>query len=181
MAATGRRYAQAAFGLAIEQNNLDQWSDDLARAAEILGDSEVLGFLDAPQVVDNVKLDGIGKLLADVDVLVRNTVNLMTVNRDISKFADMFRLFNEMADEHRCIARAGVVTAVPLESSQRAQVAAGLANLVGRSEVEITESVDPEIIGGVVAKVGDRLIDGSTRTQLRAMRDSLAERPVDSV
>jgi len=50
--------------------------------------------------------------------------------------------------------------------------------LVGRDEVLITENVDPEIIGGVVAKVGDRLIDGSTRTQLRVMRDSLAERPI---
>ena len=58
-------------------------------------------------------------------------------------------------------------------------VLAGLATLVGRDEVKIVESVDPEIIGGVVAKVGDRLVDGSTRTQLRAMRDSLADRPVD--
>lgn len=177
--ATGRRYAQAAFGLAKERDNLDRWSEDLARAAEVLGDSDVLGFLDAPQVTDSVKLDGIGKLLSDVDVLVRNTVNLMTVNRDITKFADMHRLFSEMADEHRGIARAEVVTAVPLDDTQRGQVAAGLAKLVGRSKVEITESVDPEIIGGVVAKVGDHLIDGSTRTQLRAMRNSLAERPVD--
>ena len=52
-------------------------------------------------------------------------------------------------------------------------------HLVGRDEVKIFESVDPEIIGGVVAQVGDRLVDGSTRTQLRAMRDSLADRPVD--
>jgi len=101
------------------------------------------------------------------------------VNRDISKFADMFRIFNEMADERRGIARADVVTAVPLDDAQRNQVAAGLAKLMGRSEVMMTESVDSEIIGGVVARVGDRLIDGSTRTQLRAMRDSLAERPVD--
>ncbi|MBN4064564.1 ATP synthase F1 subunit delta [Dehalococcoides mccartyi] len=179
MAATGRRYAQAAFGLAKEQNNLDRWSEDLVRAGEVLSDPDVLGFLDAPQVTDSVKLDGIGKLLSDVDVLVRNTVNLMTVNRDISKFSDMVRLFNEMADEHRGIARAEVVTAVPLDDAQRAQVAAGLAKLVGRSDVKITERVDPEIIGGVVAKVGDRLIDGSTRTQLQAMRNSLAERPVD--
>jgi F-type H+-transporting ATPase subunit delta len=91
----------------------------------------------------------------------------------------MFRVFNEMSDEQHGIARAEVVTAVPLDDSQRAQIAAGLAKLVGRSEVVVTESVDSEIIGGVVAKVGDRLIDGSTRTQLRAMRDSLAERPVD--
>ena len=179
MAATGRRYAQAAFELAKEKDNLDRWVEDLARAAEVLGDPDVLCFLDAPQVTDSVKLDGIGKLLADVDPLVRNTVNLMTVNRDISKFADTFRVFSEMADEHRGIARAAVVTAVPLDKAQRDQVAAGLAKLVGRNEVDITESVDPSIIGGVVARVGDRLIDGSTRTQLQAMRNSLAERPVD--
>ena len=179
MAATGRRYAQAAFELAKEIDSLDCWVDDLARAADVLGDSDVLGFLDAPQVTDSVKLDGIGKLLADVDPLVRNTVNLMTVNRDISKFTDMLRVFGEMADEHRGIARAEVTTAVSLEKAQRDQLAAGLAKLVGRSEVDITESVDPNIIGGVVAKVGDRLIDGSTRTQLQAMRNSVAERPIN--
>ncbi len=179
MAATGRRYAQAAFELAKEQDKVDTWSEDLARAGEVLGDSDVLAFLDAPQLADYVKLDGIGKLLSDVDVLVRNTVNLMTVNRDITKFADMHRMFGEMADEHRGIARAEVITAVPLDDERRSKVAEGLANLVGRSEVKITESVDSEIIGGVVAKIGDRLVDGSTRTQLRAMRDSLAERPID--
>ena len=179
MAATGRRYAQAAFELANEKNNIDRWVEDLARAAEVLSDSDVLSFLDAPQVTDSVKLDGIGKLLADVDVLVRNTVNLMTVNRDITKFADMFRLFGEMDDEHHGIARAEDVSAVPLDDARRSKIADGLAKLVGRKEVKITESVDPEIIGGMVAKVGDRLIDGSTRTQLRAMRSSLAERPVD--
>ncbi len=178
MAATGRRYAQAAFELA-KENSLDRWEDDLTKVAGILGDSDVLAFLDAPQIPDSAKLDGIGKLLADVDLLVRNTVNLMTVNRDISKFADMYRVFKEMTDEHRGIARADVVTAVALDDAQRDQLAAGLAKLVGRSEVKISESVDSSIIGGVVAKIGDRLIDGSTRTQLRAMRNSLAERPVD--
>jgi F-type H+-transporting ATPase subunit delta len=168
--ATGRRYAQAAFELAKEKKNLDTWSEDLARAAVVLGDSDVLGFLDAPQVTDSVKLDGIGKLMSDVDVLVRNTVNLMTVNRDITKFADMHRIFSDMADAHNGIARAEVTTAVPLEDAQRAQVAAGIAKLVGRSEVEITESVDPEIIGGVVAKVGDRLFIEPARDERTADR-----------
>ncbi|MBU96652.1 MAG: ATP synthase F1 subunit delta [Dehalococcoidia bacterium] len=178
MAATGRRYAQAAFELAREHNNLHTWEEDLARAGEVLGDSDVMGFLDAPQVSDSVKLDGIGKLLSDIEVMVRNTVNLMTVNRDFTKFPVMHRIFGEMADAHRGVARAEVTTAVPLDDTRRSQLAAGLAKLVGRDEVLITENVDPEIIGGVVAKVGDRLIDGSTRTQLRVMRDSLAERPI---
>lgn len=164
--------------MAREHSNLDRWEEDLAQAAEVLGDPDVMGFLAAPQVSDSAKLDGIAKLLAGVEVMVRNTVNLMTVNRDIARFPDMYRVFGEMADEHRGIARAEVVTAVPLDDARRDQLAAGLAKLVGRNEVIITESVDPRVIGGVVAKVGDRLIDGSTRTQLQAMRDSLAERPI---
>jgi F-type H+-transporting ATPase subunit delta len=179
MAATARRYAQAAFELAKEHDNLDRWEQDLAQAADVFGDDDVLSFMDAPQVSDTVKLDGIGKLLADVDPMVRNTVNLMTVNRDITKFREMFRVFGEMADEHRGIARAEVVTAVPLDDARRDRMAAGLAQLVGRNEVKITERVDPEIIGGVVAKVGDRLIDGSTRTRFQAMRNKLADRPID--
>jgi len=179
MAATGRRYAQAAFEIATENDNLGRWEQDLAKVAEVLADEDVISFLAAPQVSDAVKLDGIGKLLADVDPLVRKAVNLMTVNRDVTKFSDFYRSFGDMADEHRGIARAEVVTAVPLNDDRRKKVAEGLAELVGRSEVKITESVDPSIIGGVVAKVGDRLIDGSTRTRLQAMRDSLAERPIE--
>ena len=179
MAATGRRYAQAAFELAKEHNSLDVWEEGLTRASEVLSDPDVLSFLDAPQVTDSAKLDGIATLLPSIDVLVRNTVSLMTVNHDVTKFMEMHGLFGEMADEYRGIARAAVTTAVPLDDAQRERVALGLASMVGRSEVKITENVDPEIIGGVEAKVGDHLIDGSTRTQLNLMRDSLAERPVD--
>ena len=129
MAATGRRYAKAAFELA-KEDNLDRWVEDLTRTAEILGDPDVLGFIDAPQVSDSVKLDGIGKLLSDVEVMVRNTVNLMTVNRDITKFPVMHRIFGEMADAHRGVAKAEVTTAVPLDDTRRSQLAAGLAMLI---------------------------------------------------
>ena len=179
MAATGRRYAQAVFELAKEHDSLDEWEEGLTRAYEVLADPDVLNFLDAPQVTDKAKLDGIATLLPSIDVLVRNTISLMTVNHDVTKFVQMYRLFGDMVDEYRGIARADVITAVPLGDAQRDRLALGLASMVGRSEVKITENVNPEIIGGVEAKVGDHLIDGSTRTRLRLMRDSLAERPVD--
>ena len=63
MAATGRRYAQAAFELAKDHNSLDVWEEGLARASEVLLDPDVLGFLDAPQVTDSAKLDGIFKII----------------------------------------------------------------------------------------------------------------------
>ena len=178
MAATARRYAQAAFELAIENHNLDRWESDLAKVVEVLRDQDFMDFLDAPQVPETAKLEGIGKLLADVEVMVRNTVNLMSINDDAAKFPEMHRIFGEMTDEHRGVARAEVITAVALDDTRRRKIADGLAKLTGRAEVKITERVDEQIIGGVVAKIGDRLIDGSTRTLLQAMRDSLTERPI---
>jgi F-type H+-transporting ATPase subunit delta len=102
----------------------------------------------------------------------------MSINDDVAKFPEMYRIFSEMTDEYRGIARAEVITAVALDDARRRKIIDGLARLTGRVEVKITESVDGQIIGGVVAKVGDRLIDGSTRTLLQAMRDSLTERPI---
>jgi F-type H+-transporting ATPase subunit delta len=84
-----------------------------------------------------------------------------------------------MADESRGVARAEVTTAVPLDDQRRRRVIEGLARIVGRDDVTITERVDPEIIGGVIARVGDRLIDGSTRARLRSLRNELAVRPAD--
>ena len=85
----------------------------MARASEVLLDPDLLGFLDAPQVTDSAKLDGIATLLPSFDGLVRNTVSLMTVNRDVTKFVELYRFFFELVDEYRGIARAEVITAVP--------------------------------------------------------------------
>ncbi len=172
--ATPRRYAQAAFALALEHEGVDTWEADLKRAQEILADADVQALLSAPQVPERVKLDGVTTLLPDVVPLVRNLVSIMVLRGDVLKFARTVETFIEMADDSRGTARAEVVTAVPLDDARKRRVAEGLAALVGREEVVLTERQDPEIVGGVIARIGDRLIDGSTRTRLRSLRDELA-------
>ncbi len=172
--ATPRRYAQAAFSLALENEGVDRWEADLQRTQEILRDADVIALLSAPQVPEKVKLDGVTTLLPDVAPLIRNMVSVMVLRGDVLKFTRLVQAFTEMADDSRGTARAEVVTAVPLDDTRKQRVAEGLASLIDRKEVVLTERQDPEIIGGMVARVGDRLIDGSTRTRLRALKDDLA-------
>ena len=172
--ASPRRYAQAAFALALENEGLDRWEADLQRAQAVLQDADVIALLSAPQVPEKVKLDGVTTLLVDVVPLVRNMVSLMVLRGDIIKFGRAVEAFSGMADSTRGTARAEVVTAVPLDEARKKRVADGLAALVNTREVILTERQDPSIVGGVIARVGDRLIDGSTRTRLRTLRDDLA-------
>ena len=84
---------------------------------------------------------------------------------------------NSLLDDHRGIGAAEVITAVPLDSQAESRIVDQMSKATGK-RITLTSSVDPDIVGGIVIKIGDRLIDGSTRTKLSAMRNSLAERRV---
>ncbi len=150
----------------------------MAQAAEVLSDEDFRALLIAPQVGDEAKLNGINTLLGDAAPLIVNMLSLMAVRGDIGSFPEVFTTFQELANEHRGIAQAEVTSAVPLDSARRERIRTGLADITGK-QITMTESIDPEIIGGVVARVGDQLIDGSTRTRLRSMRDQIAVRPAE--
>jgi F-type H+-transporting ATPase subunit delta len=172
--ASPRRYAQAAFSLALENEGVDRWEADLVRTRETLSNTDVYALLSAPQVPEKVKLDGIATLLPDVAPLIRNMVSVIVLRGDILKFGRLVDVFSQMADDRRGTARAEVVTAVPLDDARKRRVSEGLAALVNRKNVVLTERLDPSIIGGVIARVGDKLIDGSARTRLHRLRNELA-------
>lgn len=181
MASTSvRRYAQAAFAIAVERNALEAWISDLETARGIFTGSDVQTFMVAPSVPENVKLDGIATLLSDLDHLVRNLVSLMVINGDIERLSSVCDTFRELTDDHLGIGRALITTAVPLDDVRRKRIVTSLEELTGYDRIEVSEQVDPEIIGGVVARVGDRLFDGSTRSRLRSMQEALAQRPLSA-
>ncbi|MSQ08565.1 MAG: F0F1 ATP synthase subunit delta [Dehalococcoidia bacterium] len=171
-----RSYAQAAFESAVANNALDRWEKDLVDVQSLLSNPDFAALVDAPQVPFKVKLDGVQTLLRDVCPQVRNFVAVLIQSRQIDRFDLIRREFRRLADERLGIARAEVVTAVPLDDERRGRIAANLGQIVGR-KIVMTEKVDPAVLGGIVARVGDRLIDGSTRTRLHDLRSALASRP----
>ena len=171
-----RRFAQAAFEVAREREGLDRWEQDLSEVQTLLANEDFAALVDAPQAPLQVKLDGVKTLLRDVSPQVRNFVAVLIVKRRTRRFDDIFAEFRRLADEHRGIARAQVVTAVPLDGGRRQKVSDALGQIVEK-QVVMTERVDAAILGGIVARVGDKLIDGSTRARLHELRSTLAVRP----
>ncbi len=147
-------------------------------AGETFSDPDFIAFIAAPSVPIAVKLNGIQTLLPNLDRPLQNLISLMTINGIADRFLEMSDVFRSLLDEHRRIGRAQVTTAVLLDDARRERLRARLTELTGYDRIEITEAVDPAILGGVIARVGDRLIDGSAFSKLRSLRDALADRPV---
>ena len=174
---SSRRLAQAAFEVAIAREGLEAWEKDLLTVKSVLSNADVVGFMDSPQVPLEVKVAGLKTLLGGVSPRVRNFVSVLVARNHVRRIDSVIREFATLADGRRGIARATVSTAVPLDDQRRSMVTSALGNLTGK-KVVLTERVDASLLGGIVARVGDRLIDGSSRTRLHDLRSALAERPV---
>ena len=173
--ASARRYAQAVFQIALEQDRLDQWSDDLDTLCRAVEEEVFLAFLDSPQVTTDRKAEAVQQVLGDaVDPLARNLLSLMA-SRGIAHLLPQVRdQYRRLVDEHRGVARVHLVTAVPLTEEERRKAVDTLRALAG-GEIRLSTEVDPSILGGLVVQVGDRVIDGSVRTRLQEMRKELLE------
>ena len=175
-APSARRYAQAIFEIASEKNELDGWLDDLTLLARALENQELSEFLDSPQVTLSQKIEVIKDTLGNaVGPLALNLICLLASRGIVAVMHGIVEQYQRMLDAYRQIERAEVVSAVPLDSEQREKIVGLLSGVTGK-QIRLSQQVEPGILGGLLARFGDRVIDGSTRTKLEAMRRGLAER-----
>lgn len=168
-----KRYAQAVFSLARESNSFDQWQTDLARLDALVSDERAAHYLASPNVTEADKQRLLDVTLAQNSAEVRNLARLLLQRHRLNIVSDMVTLFEAAVLEERGIAVAEVTTAEPLDEQGQRVVRERLSALVGRN-VELRLKTDPAIIGGIVARIGDQLIDGSVINQLRRLRARLA-------
>ena len=170
--AAARRYAQAAFDIARERDELEAWARDLRALGELVGQPGVLDVLSNSRVPPQQKERLLRAGLSDVSPLALNLARLL-VSKGRIALADQIREgFDRLVDEHRGVAHARVLTAVPLSDRERQEVGRRLSEITGKQVVVETE-VEPSIVGGLLARVGDRLIDGSTYSRLQGLRREL--------
>ena len=174
--ASTRRYAQAVFQLAVEHDALERWLEDLTQLADSITNEEFRQTLSAPRISMEQKESIIRESLGStVDRLALNLMFLLTSRNLVHLLPVIADSFQEMLDVHQGIERAEVVTAVPLSDEQQSEVSEMLARMSGK-QVRVTTRTDPQIIGGMVIRVGDQVMDGSARGRLQAMRRELVER-----
>lgn len=167
-----RRYAQAAFELAGERNALEIWDRDLRSLAEAFVTPEALAFIASRRVTPQAKESFLRRVAGEPDPLVWNLVRLLASKGRLELLPQIMEGFQELLDAQRGIAHAEVVTAVALSDEERAALAQRLSALTGR-QVQVTLREDPEIFGGLIARMGDQLIDGSTRSRLLQLKRQL--------
>jgi F-type H+-transporting ATPase subunit delta len=169
---SGKRYAQAMFELALEQDQLDQWEVDLDLVNGVFQDEGFRALLKHSDVPIANKLRATGAVLADVHPLVKNMVDLLVAKGLADVVGDLRDAYGALLDEHRGRQRVQVTSAVQLEPTELERVTRFVADLV-RKEVVVSTNVDDSILGGVVIQIGDRLLDGSTRARLDSLRNQM--------
>ena len=169
-----RRYAQAVFAIAQEQQALDAWQADLEKISGLLQDGELAALLQNPKVPFEAKAGLLTEQLEDVNPLALNLVYLLLSRGGLALAADIAAEYRQLLDSYRGIEPAEVATAVPLTDEDKKQLAGQLGAITGK-EVVIKAVVDPALLGGITARIGGKLLDGSTRSRLKALKRALAQ------
>lgn len=173
--AAARRYAKALFQLAAEDDRVSDVRGELSALAELLErDSELRDVLLRPihpVAQRRAVMAGVADKLGASQVL-QSFYAFLIDQRRLVDFDAIRGEYERLADESRGITRAEVVTAGPLGDEQLERLRRALAARTGR-DVVLTVDVDPTLLGGAIAKVGDLVFDGSLRTQLAQLRADL--------
>ena len=170
-----KRYATALVEIAQEQNALDKYAADLDALSKLVEESrDFREVLINPVFTKEDKKKIAGPVLQKMgaDPMVINFVYLLIDRKRIEQLTGIEKAFRAKVDEIRGITRGQVTSAEPLEQAELAQLTEKLANITGK-QVIVTTKVDPTLIGGLVAKVGDMVFDGTIRTQLNQLKESL--------
>ncbi len=170
---SGRRHAQAVFRIALETGQLERWQSDLQVTARVLQDVEMVSFLENPRISQAKKTQLLQTALSGVAPAALNLARLLVARNRLRMIPSLVTEYRRLVHGHKGVVEADVVTAVPISEGDKARIGRDLAVITGKT-VMLGVEVDPRIMGGLVVRVGDKLIDGSVRTRLQELRRSLA-------
>lgn len=170
---SARPYARAAYALATQSSTVDSWTDALALMAAVAADADMQDILDEPQLSREQKGDLMLKVIADkLDQQQQNLVKLMAENGRLRALPEVAHQFETYRAEAEGKVEAEIISAFDLTSEQEKAITKTLKSKLGR-DVSITTSTDESLIGGVVIKAGDTIIDGSMKYQLELLAQTL--------
>lgn len=171
--AAARRYAEAAFEVALRDDALDAWRDDLEVAAEILARPDVEPVVDNPAIPEADRLRVVAALLESrVKPGTLRLVNLLVERGRASALPAVAEAYRRRLNIHRGVVIAVVTSAAPLTDAETSSIRRRVEEMADAT-VELRTEVDPALIGGLTVQVRDRLLDASIRGRLERLRDQL--------
>jgi F-type H+-transporting ATPase subunit delta len=171
------RYAQSLFDIALETKSLAKVEKQLAAFEALLDGSEDLRrLIESPVFSTDEQLRAIASVAAKagLDGVFANFLKVVASNRRLFAVPGMIKAFRAIAAEHKGVVAAEVASAFKLTAAQEKELKAALKDVAGK-DVDINVTVDPSLLGGLIAKIGSRQIDTSLRTKLSSMKLALKE------
>ena len=169
------RYAKALFSLAKEKNILDQIKTDVDLGTKIINENpELLRYLSFPVIKPSLKINTINKIFAEnVNPVFKEFVTLVINNKREAHLLDIFRSFERIYKADQNIKTTRLTTALPIDKNERKAIVNSIESRFN-SKVELHETVDPEIIGGVIIEIDDAQLDLSVIKKLQRIRTELS-------
>jgi F-type H+-transporting ATPase subunit delta len=172
------RYATALFELALENNAVDPTKADLDRFDALIAESEDLRRLvRSPVFGVDAQTKALGAVLdkAGIGGIAARFLKVVTANRRLFAVRDITRAYRTLVARHHGEVSAQVTVAEPLSDAHRAAITDALKSVTGKDNVGLDVKVDPAIIGGLVVKLGSRMVDSSLRTKLNSIKHAMKE------
>lgn len=173
--AISRRYAQALVNLGAEQKTVELFGDELAQVGSVLkGEDQLRLILECPTFATEKK----GVILSEIyDTMklskgIRNFLGLLLTKDRLKYLPEIEGDYRRLADELSGVVRAQITSAVELNQGQCREIQSGLEKQTGK-KVELKVQLDPSLIGGIQAEIGGKVFDGSIKTQLKRIEDTL--------
>ncbi len=172
------RYANALFELALEEKALDAVKSDLEKFDGLVAtNADLHRLVRSPVYGADEQLKALSAILDKVGIggLAANFLRVITTNRRLFAVRDMIRAFRGLVAKHRGEVTAEVTVADTLNGSNLDALKDALKSVTGGKDIDLDIKIDPAIIGGLIVKVGSRMVDSSLRTKLNAIKFAMKE------
>jgi F-type H+-transporting ATPase subunit delta len=167
-------YARSLFEVAKQQDNLDVVREQLGQFADALDDSRELSvFFFSPYFSTPEKKDGLDKTLDDADPIVLNFLELLVENHRMPVVFRVRREFDALWRAENQLLPVQITSAIELDESVASRIGEEIGRQTGR-QVQLTSTVDPDVLGGIVLRVGNSILDASIRSRLERLRKQVA-------
>ena len=168
-----RPYTKAAFEYALDKGTLDQWSDMLTTASAVAQDELMVRVLGNPALTSEQKAEALMSVCEEqFDDAGKNYVSLLAENQRLPLLPEISAQFEQLKANQQQSVEIDVTTAFDLDEQQQQKLAQALGTKLGR-EVNLTSKVDKSILGGVVVRTDDLVIDGSVRARLAKLAEAM--------
>jgi F-type H+-transporting ATPase subunit delta len=167
-----RPYAEAAYKIAVETNELDMWTENLSTLSRAIINGDVKAIIASPKIDSNKTLDFLNSFLSKENQMFSRFISIMIENKKVYFLDEVHRLFSEMILDEQNTSIAEVETAYPLTDNQKNLLIKNLEKQYDK-KIKIDEVINKELLAGIKISINNEVTDYSVRYKLNSMKEQI--------